>query len=430
MKGNTLYHMRAVFQPSGTTTTVFTDADHTFTTTAYPAAQLPALTATTASGQSPQSGVELLDLVNFGTDKTKFITLVTDLEGNILWAYSPGSSVPAAPGANPIKLLSNGHFLINYSFGPAGTATDSVMQEVDLTGHVVSQLTAAELNAALAAATCVGCNVTIDGTHHDFISMPNGHLIVLAEIHKSISGTDVIGDVIIDLDENRKPVWLWNAFDHLDTNRHPMGLPDWTHSNALAYSPDDKALLLSIRHQSWVIKINYNDGAGDGSILWKLGHQGDFTLQSGTTNAVDPVDWFSDQHDAHFISTTTAGTFDILLFDNGNQRVLNSSGTLCGAGSTPCESRVPILHLDETAKTADITWVDKLAPVFSFFGGSTRVLTNGNIEFCEAAATGTSAAIFEVTKTTPPQTVWSMQIAGQYAYRGFRIPSLYPGVQW
>jgi hypothetical protein len=307
------------------------------------------------------------------------------------------------------------------------------MQEVDLTGHLVWQMTAAELNAALAAATCVGCNVTIDGTHHDFIAMPNGHLIVLVEIRKNISGTDVIGDAIIDLDENRKPVWLWNAFDHLDTNRRPMQFPDWTHSNALAYSPDDKALLLSIRHQHWVIKINYNDGAGDGSILWKLGHQGDFALQSGTTNAVDPVDWFSAQHDSHFISTTTAGTFDVLLFDNGNQRVLNSSGTLCSAGTTPCESRVPILHLDESARTADITWVDKLAPVFSFFGGSARALANGNIEFCESASTplpANNAAIFEVTKTTPPQTVWSMQIAGQFAYRGFRIPSLYPGVQW
>jgi hypothetical protein len=60
-------------------------------------------------------------------------------------------------------------------------------------------------------------------------------------------------------------------------------------------------------------------------------------------------------------------------------------------------------------------------------------LANGNIEFCESASTplpAINAAIFEVTKTTPPQTVWSMQIAGQFAYRGFRIPSLYPGVQW
>lgn len=189
--------------------------------------------------------------------------------------------------------------------------------------------------------------------------------------------------------------------------------------------------MFSSRHQSWVIKVNYNDGAGDGSILWRLGYQGDFNLLPGATNSVSPVDWFNAQHDANIISTTTAGTLDVLLFDNGNQRVLDSSGTLCGPATTPCDSRVPILHLDENAKTAEITWVDKLAPVFSFFGGSARLLKNNNIEFDECAPTSPaqSSAIFEVTQTTPPVVVWSMQIP-QYNYRGTRMGSMYPGVQW
>jgi hypothetical protein len=88
------------------------------------------------------------------------------------------------------------------------------------------------------------------------------------------------------------------------------------------------------------------------------------------------------------------------------------------------------MQLDESAKTATIEWVDDLSPVFSTFGGSARLLTNGNVEFDECAPTFSSAAILEVTKTTPPQTVWQMQINGQNNYRGFRMPSLYPGVQW
>jgi hypothetical protein len=99
------------------------------------------------------------------------------------------------------------------------------------------------------------------------------------------------------------------------------------------------------------------------------------TLQNGE----DPQDWFYAQHDANIISANSSEVFDLLLFDDGNQRVLNPSGTICGV--TPCESRVPIFHLDETAKTAAITWVDKLAPSFSFFGGSARQLQNGNIEY-------------------------------------------------
>jgi hypothetical protein len=431
MKGNTLYHMRAVFQPTGTTNNVFSDVDHTFTTSAYPAANLPTLTAATTTGQTPQSGVELLDLASIG-GPTKLSVVVSDLAGNVIWAYNPGTSVPGGAGPNPIKLLPNGHLLINFT----NTGTDgelSVVQEIDLSGHVFWQMTAAQLNAALAAATCTGCNITVVGTHHDFAVLPNGHIVFLASTERVISGTTVVGDVLIDLDQNHNPVWLWNEFDHLDVNRHPMSWPDWTHTNAIVYSPDDKALMVSSRHQAWVFKVNYNDGAGDGSILWKLGYQGDFALQAGTTNAVDPVDWFNAQHDANIISTSTAGTLDILLFDNGNQRVLDTTGKLCGPTTTPCASRVPILHLDENAKTADITWIDKLAPLFSFFGGSARLLKNGNIEFDECAATplpANNAAIYEVTKSTPPVTVWSMQVAGQYAYRAFRMPSLYPGVQW
>jgi arylsulfate sulfotransferase len=446
MKGNTQYHMRAIFQPIGTTTTVFSDVDHTFTTTAYPAANIPSLTVATASGQTPQSGVELLDLVST-TGGTKLSAVVTDLSGNVLWGYNPGASVPAGTGVGPIKLLPNGHFLVLFS-NSNEDGSNSVVQEIDLAGTVIWQMTAAQLNAALAAAnsagTCGGdgCNVTVVGNHHDFAILPNGHTVFIASTMKSVTltgattPTNVLGDVLIDLDQNHNPVWVWNSFDgQLDVNRHPMGFPpDWLHSNAVVYSPDDKALMLSMRHQAWVMKINYNDGAGDAHIMWKLGYQGDFALQSGITNAVDPRDWFNAQHDPNIISATTAGTLDVLMFDNGNQRIYQSNPLiLCGASTDPCESRVPIIHLDETAKTADITWIDKLAPIFSFFGGSARLLKNGNIEFDECAATplpNDNAAIYEVTQTAPPVTVWSMQIAGQYAYRGFRIPSMYPGVQW
>jgi len=441
MKGNTQYHMRASFEATGTTTSVFTDVDHTFTTTAYPAGNLPSLATSTATGQTPQSGVELLDLLAVGTTTTKLNTVITDLSGNILWAYDPGSSVPAVDVVNPIKLLPNGHFLIVYS-SAAQDGANSVMQEIDLAGNVVWQMTAAQLNAALAASTCAGCNITVLGNHHDFAILPNGHLIIIAATQQSLtltgntSPTAVLGDVIIDLDQNHKPVWLWNSFDHLDVNRHPMAFPpDWTHTNAVVYSPDDKALMISMRHQAWILKINYNDGAGDGSILWKLGYQGDFALQSGTYNSIDPQDWFNAQHDPNIISTTTAGTLDVMMFDNGNQRVLQASPlVLCGtSGAAACESRVPVIHLDENAKTADVTWLDKLDPLFSFFGGNARLLANGNIEFDECAATplpNDNAAVFEVTKTNPPTTVWTMQITGQYAYRVTRIGSLYPGVQW
>ena len=420
MLGNTPYHMRAVFQPTGSTTSVFTDVDHVFTTSAYPASNVPSLTTATTQGQLPQSGVELIDTT---------IPAVADLSGNVLWTYNAGATVAA--GTNPIKLLPNGHFLINFS-SPYADGLDSDVREIDLSGKVFWDMTAAQLNAALATATCSGCNITVVGTHHDFAVLPNGHMVFIAATQQTISGTVVTGDVLIDLDQNHNPVWLWNEFDHLDVNRHPMMFPDWTHTNAVVYSPDDKALMVSSRHQGWVFKVNYLDGAGDGSIIWKLGYQGDFNLLPGLTNSMDPEDWFSAQHDANIISTNTSGVIDILMFDNGNQRIVDSSGDLCGSVGNPCGSRVPIYHIDENAKTAEITWIDDLAPTFSSFGGNARLQANGNIEFdeCASSLAPPTADIFEVTKTKPPQTVWHMHINGQNSYRTFRIGSLYPGVQW
>jgi len=426
---NSTYHMQATLNFGGGVT--FLDSDHAFTIGTLQANSLPPLEATTTPGTTPQSGVELLDLINLGA--TDLISVVVaDLSGNVLWTYNPG--LPAVDVPNPIKLLPNGHFLINFA-GAAPDGENSVLQEVDLSGQVVWQMTAVQLNKALAAATCTGCNITVVGTHHDFALLPNGHLIVIAAQEQTLSGltgypnpVNVIGDVLIDLDQNRNPVWLWSTFDHLDPNRHPILFPDWTHTNSVVYSPTDKALILSMRNQSWVMKIDYDDGQGNGNILWKLGYQGDFALQGGT----DPVDWFYAQHDANIISPNSSGTFQILLFDDGNDRVLDSTGTVCGS-TVPCWSRVPILQLDDTANTATLEWVDDLAPVFVSFGGSARLLANGNVEFAECAPIappGGPVSIYEVTKTSPPQTVWQMQIAGQDAYRGFRIPSLYPGVQW
>jgi hypothetical protein len=425
MRANSLYHMRAAIQ--FTNGVQFMDADRTFTTSSLPANQLPALTATTTPGMIPQSGVELLDMLSLPATATVGVA-VSDLSGNLLWAYDPGLTGLVA---NPAKLLPNGHFLINFS-GALNDGVNSVLQEVDLGGKLIWQMTAANLNAALAAAACAGCNITVIGTHHDFALLPNGHLIVLAALEKDVSGVTVTGDALIDLDQNHNPVWVWNGFDHLDTNRRPYLFPDWTHTNAVIYSADDGNLIISIRHQNWLVKIDYANGAGAGDILWHLGYQGDFTLQ-GVTDPTDPSNWFFAQHGPSFVTSNTTGKFSLVLFDNGDDRVF-PSGFICDApGQPPCHfSTVPILDLDEGAKTATLAF-HPTTPDYSFFGGNAETLKNGNVEYDEAGATplpANNAAIYEVTQTSPPQTVWQMQIAGQYAYRGMRIPSLYPGVQW
>ena len=44
------------------------------------------------------------------------------------------------------------------------------------------------------------------------------------------------------------------------------------HSNALQYEPYDGSIILSSRHQDQCIKVDFDNGTGDGHIIWELGN--------------------------------------------------------------------------------------------------------------------------------------------------------------
>jgi hypothetical protein len=421
MLASSSYHMRArVTLADGTT---LFDDDQTFTTGAVPTKRLPNLTVTNFNGASPNPGIELLDMIPVrGTNP--LAAAAVDLDGQLLWYYDP------EPGTNmmPLKLLPNGHFLLDIS-NYVNHANDS-LREIDLAGNIIRDFKRTDLNAALAAH---GFALTVDQFHHDVLLLPNGHIILLCNVTRQVDGltgysgpTAVQGDILVDLDPNLVPVWTWSAFDHLDPNRHLQGLPDWTHSNALVYTPNDGNLLLSIRHQSWVIKIDYANGAGSGAILWRFGDEGDFTLTSGDRSA-----WQYGQHYPRVLSID--GTkIQLAVMDNGNLRI-DANGIPCVSPGTPtCYSRLAIFDLDEQSRTVTPVWEYRPPYVYSYWGGSVEQLGNGNLEgaFSAAAGANTGSRIVEVTPGDNPQPVWQMDLAGESIYRGFRIPSLYPGVQW
>lgn len=434
MLANSTYHMRASVQfQNGLSAN---DIDHTFTTTSYPANEIPKFTATTTMGQTPQAGIEMLNPIIGPAAEIA----ATDMSGNILWQYITASPIVGATIYAP-KQMSNGDLLVLIApsgstvlNNPPAPGTPDLVREIDLAGNTVKQITMTQLNAALTAANY---NLTLQVFHHDVTPLPNGHWLVLANTLKSFTNlpgypgtTNVLGDVIVDLDTNLNPVWVWNEFDHLDVNRHPVNFPDWTHTNAIIYSKDDGNLVVSIRHQSWVVKVDYNNGAGTGNILWHLGEGGDFKLVGGT----DPTDWFYGQHGPSFTTTNTTGIFGLTLFDNGDYRIF-PTGVTCGTGSAPpcLYSTVPVFQIDETAMTATLQFHQILpTSLYSFFGGNAEVLANGNVEYDACGLPGAPhSQIFEVTDQANPSTVWNMQTTStNYLYRGYRLPSLYPGVQW
>jgi hypothetical protein len=365
--------------------------------------------------------VELLSLASNADASSAIQAVAVDLQGNVIW-YCPGY-------AFPVKPMQNGHFIV---------VRNSSVDEIDLSCKIIRSVSVDQLNQSLQSN---GFSFVIppplgllggNQLHHDVLALPNGHWIALAQIAKSFTDlagypgtTNVVGDAVIDIDLDGNVVWAWSAFDHLDINRHPyFGLPDWTHSNALVYTADGN-LLVSMRHQSWILKLDYANGTGSGDVLWRLGEEGNFTLVGA-----DSSQWFYAQHYPNILSVN-GSTITLAVYDNGDFRI-GAGGVQCTVVPPPsnCYSRAAIFELDEGAMLANLVW-QHLPGFFSFWGGSIDVLSNGDVEFASSAAPSPLAAqINEVTPTDNPQVVWQMNTTGASAYRAYRIPSLYPGVAW
>ncbi|HUN61513.1 MAG TPA: aryl-sulfate sulfotransferase [Candidatus Sulfotelmatobacter sp.] len=420
MLASTTYHMQAVVNLLGGGQV--TDADHSFTTGVIPAGITPNISTQLTGAGTLSSGIELLSLTQ-GTDQNLLCALATDLAGNVIWYYP----LPTGAYPFPIKQLPNGHMIMILA------GTRFVFREIDLAGNIIRDLTAAEVNQTLSRIA----SFQMGGFTHDFAILPNGHYIFLVTLEETINnapgipqGTQVGGNALIDWDpQQNKAVWAWSTFDHLQLSHAPYGLSDWTHGNAIIYSPDDGNLIFSMRNQNWVVKINYQDGDGDGSILWTLGPGGDFTLP----NQEAPIEWNYGQHYPSIVSSNSSGIFSLMFFNNGNDRLMDSNNDVCGtSGVGACYSSVPILQLNEYDKTASVLWEDNLSPAYSICCGDALVLPSGNVEFDVAYDQNTPnvSYIEEVTQTQAPELIWRMNITGQLAYRGLRVPSLYPGQVW
>lgn len=322
----------------------------------------------------------------------------------------------------------------NFSFKNCGD--HQFLREYDLAGNVIRQTSWAIMNDRVndLRAKQGGRPVRLNFLSHEAIRLPNGYTATLAtneQVKHLTSGTkDVFGDTVIVLDTHFQVVWAWDAFDYLDINRitlpatcvlgvqgcpqqylqkQPNGQPykqalDWTHANSISYDPRDGSLIISVRHQSWAIKIDYNNGRGDGHIIWKLGYGGSFVLASGYSVS----DWFSGEHDVEIQSNGL-----LTLFDNNNA----SSVTQQPGGTAHGQA----WKLD-TANMVATPLVDIDLGVISLAVGSATLLSNGNYEW-QAGFINNSEA--QSAEYTPSGTLEYKQQSDAVTYRSFRLQDLY-----
>src|SRR5581483_3354117 len=205
MKASTTYHMRSTTTCAGNT---FSSADQTFTTGALPASTtFPTITVSRPNpGLTPAEnpGIELVNV--FAPNNNTMQALFTDRDGNPIWYYDVG----AAQGNSPytFKVLPNGHMIVSITRAiTAGT----IMREIDLAGNTIREMDTGQLSQSMQS---LGYNFAPTGYHHDVLPLENGHLILLTNFTKNFTDlpgypgtTAVLGDGIVDLDENWTPVW-------------------------------------------------------------------------------------------------------------------------------------------------------------------------------------------------------------------------------
>ncbi len=352
----------------------------------------------------------------------------TDLNGNIIWYY-PNQILMT-------RMEPGGNFF---------TLNNNYLTERDLAGDITVQTNVNILNEQL---TARGYPILDSFNTHETRRLPNGNILVLGS--RDVVSTDhqggtqqdpvdIIGDMVLILDHNLQLQWAWDSFAHQDLDRlatlndvchhNDGGCPpfppqftvanDWLHSNSAQLTSDGN-IVLSERSQDWVIKINYHNGTGDGSVLWRMGPFGDFRILNPPQQTCgDPqvYPWFTHQHDAAFQSQTVAAQ-TMTVFDDGNLRHLQ-----CGGGN----SRGMVLSVAEPLRTVYIQTLADLGQYSLALGSAQLLIAPPNPVFANFGngLLTLPAQVSQATETDlAGHIVYQLQ-ASQWSYRTYRQQDLY-----
>jgi hypothetical protein len=254
--------------------------------------------------------------------------------------------------------------------------------------------------------------------HHDVLELPNGNFLGLTYSFQDVDyeGEGILhvaGDRLVEITPAGELVWSWDSFDHLDPQRRRDGFfslfpivdpetqedaNDWTHANGILYA--DGIIYLSMRHQDWILAIDH----ATGEVLWRLGDEGDFTLDPGST-------WFFHQHSPQWQPDGS-----LLLYDNavGNPDQPDSEAN----------SHAVRFELDFDAMTTTRVWVDDDAPFVSALAGDADRTSSGHVLRLDSyyGMNPLASRLRELDPESTPNAIWSIDLPmGHFAYRAVPI---------
>lgn len=242
--------------------------------------------------------------------------------------------------------------------------------------------------------------------YHDAVMLPNGNVVGLdAQVESYYADyfgavVDVKGDVLTEINRDGEVVWEWHLLDHLDRQRFPgdlsvrqdrNGAYDWSHSNSITYDAQEDALIVSVRHQSWVIAVSRSSG----ELLWTLGEGGDFELEGG--------EWMASQHAAGKPARDV-----VLLYDNGNDK---NAGT----------SRGVAYRTNSVDGTATELWSWDTGIMTSNYG-DVDYLPSGNLLICAGGTHGDPEDGHVSEVSLNGELLWELRVGdGMTFYRATRV---------
>lgn len=366
--------------------TLHVDADgahESFELLTYP--PLPGFVpAFTVEGSSdPAAPYRMFDMIPFPAFDTASVFMV-DAAGTTRWHLGgPSTGVPGPEGVwTSVRLRDDGTIMFLH---------DHTMYIRDELGTTLLEIPDDMLG--------------VTGLHHEIVQLPGGNYLALAfsfrDVDYGVAGVlETAGDLIVEFTPEAEVVWTWDSFDHLDPQRvtepfdvhvvHPLTAKntyDWTHGNAVVHDPATDTLLLSLRHQDWIVAIDH----ATGEVLWKLGRDGDFAF-------VDDA-YFHHQHAPEWQPDGT-----LLLYDNG----------VANPDLAPADehSRVVRYALDFDAMTAERVYVDDGEPVTATFAGNADRLPSGRYFASDSAILGPAgiwSRLRELDPDASPDLQWSLR---------------------
>ncbi len=309
--------------------------------------------------------------------------VAVDEEGEVVWYCVADARIAG------VTQLANGNLFFHH--------VDFRSVEMDMTGRVIRMFYASGRPQGPVEGAIP---IEAASLHHQPHQMPNGNFLAMTANARMIenyftSETDpdaprktqpVVGDRFVEFTPEGDIVWTWDTFEHLDVYRwsyhlmevywHNRGFPhhlDWTHGNGITYDSRDDSVIVSLRHQDAIVKID----KASGEIRWILGDHGNWKSPQ-KEKLLEPAHELRWHYHGHNPRVTEDGT--ILMYDNGICRAQPYDPQ---AAPHECFARAVEYEVDEDRRTVREVWTssddDDPERVISWAMGDAHRLPNDNM---------------------------------------------------